>query len=200
MGRKLAMAWSGLAAACLGGCYCLGSGPLTENPVYVRPDPCVTVENPVFLPHGPLSYNAVFDKVIDIVDDYFEIASTNRYGGEIHTFPRIAPGLEQPWRPGNPAMYDRVLATLQTIRNRADIRIEPAKDGGYFVDVVVFKELEDLRQPLRSTAGSASFRDMPTVERQFEVIDPSVFDNNWIPLGRNCPLEQLILQRIKNCL
>jgi hypothetical protein len=196
----LGMAGAGLAAALCAGCCCLGTGPLMENPVYVRPDPSVAVENPVYVPQGPWAYNVVFEKIIDIIDDYFEIASTNRYAGEIQTFPRIAPGLEQPWRPGNPALYDRLLATFQTIRNRAFIRIEPAKDGGYFIEVIVYKELEDLPRPLRSTSGAASFRAMPTVERQYEVIDPTVFDAGWIPLGRNAPLEQLILQRIKSCL
>lgn len=200
MWRRLQMAWTGLAASFLGGCYCLGSGPLTENPVYVRPERGTNVENPVYVPQGPWCYNAVFEKVIDITDDYFEISYSNRYAGEIRTFPKQSPGLEQPWRPGNPRLYDRLLSTLQTIRNRADIRIEPAKDGGYFLEVIVYKELEDLQRPIRSTAGDASFRDMPTVERQFEVVDPTVFEANWIPLGRNAPLEQLILQRIKKCL
>jgi hypothetical protein len=200
MWRALRIAWAGLMAALCTGCYSLGVGPLVENPVYVRPDPTTTVENPVYVPQGPWAYNVVFEKIIDILDDYFEIASTNRYAGEIQTFPRVAPGFEQFWRPGNPDCYDRLLATFQTIRNRGFVRIEPAKDGGYFIDVVVYKELEDMPRPIRQTAGSASFRDMPTVERQFEVIDPTVFDTGWIPLGRNSPLEQLILQRIKGCL
>jgi hypothetical protein len=37
------------------------------------------------------------------------------------------------------------------------------------------------------------------VERQFEVIEPAVFEYNWIPIGRDCKLEQVILQRIAQC-
>jgi hypothetical protein len=200
MKRTLGMAGLALGTVFLNGCVTLYSGPLTENPVFVRPDPTIHVENPIFVPQGPWYYNAVFDKVVGIVEDYFEIATTNRYAGTIRTYPRIAPGLEQPWKSGNPDLYDRLLATLQTIRHRAEIRIEPAKDGGYFLEVVVYRELEDAPRPIRALSGSASFQAQATVERQFEVIDPTVYEAGWVPLGRNTALEQLILQRIKGCL
>lgn len=171
-----------------------------DNPVFVRPDPCIAVDNPVYVPLGPASYGAVFEKVIDVVDDYFEISYANRYDGRIETFPRVAPGFEQFWKQGNPDFNERLHATFQTIRNRAIILIQPAEDGGYFVQVTVYKELEDIPQPQRNTAGAASFRGINTVERQYEVIDPTVFEAKWIPVGNNCPLEQLILQRLKQCM
>jgi hypothetical protein len=36
------------------------------------------------------------------------------------------------------------------------------------------------------------------VDRQFEVVDPSVVDTNWIPKGREVYLEQEILKRINH--
>jgi hypothetical protein len=80
------------------------------------------------------------------------------------------------------------------------VRIDAAADGGFFVQAIVYKELEDLPQPIRSTAGAAIFRGDITVERQFEVIDPTVFDHGWIPLGRDECLEQAILAKLKSCL
>jgi hypothetical protein len=62
--------------------------------------------------------------------------------------------------------------------------------------VKIYKELEDLDKPTQATAGAASFRSLNTVERQFEVIDASAFDANWIPVGRDTHLEQLLLERI----
>jgi hypothetical protein len=180
-----------------GGC---ASGPLFDNPMFVPIDPNVTVENPVYVPGGPTAYHAVFEKVIDVVDDYFEIAFSSRWDGRIETFPRIAPGYEQWWKPGSPDPEQRLLATLQTIRHRAIVQIEPANDGGFFIGVKVFKELEDLPRPVRALAGSASFRSDNTVERQFEVIDPTVFESQWIPLGEDMKFEQAILQRIKKCM
>jgi hypothetical protein len=186
-------AWLWLLSGC-------ASGPLLDNPGVILPDPNVNVENPLFIPQGPTSYNAVFERVIDVVAGYFEIADYNRYDGRIETFPRIAPGLEQPWKPGSPDFDQRLYATLQTVRHRATVLIQPAENGGFFIQVTIFKELEDLPRPIRSTAGSAIFRSEPTVERQNEVIDPTRFERNWIPIGRDVKLEQVILQRIKKCM
>jgi len=197
--RRLLLALGAAALpAMLGGC--VASGPLLDNPVLIKPDVDPKVENPIYVPLGPPAYNTVFEKVLDVVDDYFEVSYANRYDGRIETFPRIAPGFEQPWKSGNPGGYERLLATLQTIRHRAVVLIHPANDGGFFVQVTVYREEEDLPRPTRQTAGAAAFRGDDTVERQYEVIDPTVFESNWIPLGQDHKLEQLILERLKECM
>jgi hypothetical protein len=197
MRRTIWAAWTAALTVSVSGC---ASGPLLDNPVLLRPYHEVACENPVYIPQGPAAYGAVFEKVLDTVDDYFEIAYANRYDGRIETFPRIAPGLEQPWKPGSPDFPQRLLATLQTIRHRALFLIQPADDGGFFVQVTVFKELEDLPRPVRATAGAAIFQDNVTVERQYEVIDPTVFESAWIPLGRDVKLEQVLLCKLKKCM
>jgi hypothetical protein len=194
------IAWSGAFMMLLSGC---ASGPFLDNPALFLPTPpAATVENPVFIPRGqlPSTYGKVFEQAIDVIADYFEISEYNRYDGRIETFPRIAPGLERPWQPGSPDFSQRLLATLQTIRHRATLLIQPAKDGGYFIQVTVFKELEDLPRPVRATAGAAIFRSDPTVDRETEVIDESRFEGGWIPIGRDILLEQVILQRLKGCM
>lgn len=198
--RWLQIAGAGLASLLAGGC--VASGPLLDNPVFVRLDPNCTVDNPIYVPFGnsPEAYARIFERTIDVLDDYFEVALTNRYDGRIETFPRVAPGYEQFWRVGNPGARNRLLATLQTIRNRAVVLIQPADGGGYFINVTVFRELEDLPRPSRQTAGAATFFYPTTIERQYEVIDPTLYESTWIPMGRNCELEQLILQRIKKCM
>jgi hypothetical protein len=202
-GKEGAMDWIrwstglGTALVLLSGC---SSGPLVDNPLAIGQPPTIAIENPVYVPLGPQSYGVVFERVIDVLDEYFEISYANRYDGTIRTFPRIAPGFEQFWKPGSPDFDQRLLATLQTIRHRAEVLIQPADDGGFFVQVTVYRELEDLPRPVRSTAGAASFRSDNTVERQFEVIDPTVFESNWIPVGRDTCLEQELLRRIKECM
>jgi hypothetical protein len=196
MGRLLRTAGVGLLALLLAGC---AVGPLLENPLLVRTDKVVPLENPVYVPQGPLAYARLFDKCIDVVDDYFEIAYASRYDGRIETFPTVAPGLEQPWKPGSPDCYQRLLAYFQSIRHRAIVLITTADDGGYFIDVKVLKELEDLPQPVRSTAGAATFRLQPTIQREFEVIEPTFYQPGWIPIGRDLKLEQVILERIAKC-
>jgi hypothetical protein len=181
-----------------GGC---ASGPLLDNPAFVQVDPSITVENPVYLPGNPAAYNMIFDKVIDIVDDYFEIAEANRYDGSIKTFPKIAPGLEQPFKPGSPDFNQRLLASLQSIRHRAVVLLRAAENGGFFVDVKVYKDMEDVPQPLRSLGGAAAFRSDNSLDRQYEVIDPTNIDVNstWFYIGRDTKLEQVILQRLRKC-
>jgi hypothetical protein len=190
MWRKLLEA--GLAVV-LGGC---ATGPLQENPLLYRPEKSVPCENPVYVPQGPMAYARVFEKVYDILQDYWDIAYANRYDGRIETFPRVAPGIGQFWRAGSPDVWQRLLATTQTIRHRGIVVISTADDGGYFIDVKVFKELEDLATPTRTTAGEATFLLRTTVERQFEVVDAGMFERDWIPIGRDHELEQVILERI----
>jgi hypothetical protein len=184
-------------ASLVGGCATV---PPLDNPTLVNPAVPADTENPVYLPQGPGSYGKVFEGVLSSVAEYFEIRYSNRYDGQIITFPRIAPGLFEPWKPGSPAWDERLLATFQTIRHRAEVRIDAANDGGFFVQVIVYKEMEDLPQPIRATAGAAIFRSDNTVERQYEVIDPTIFEQGWIPLGRDESLEQAILAKLKNCL
>jgi hypothetical protein len=193
--RRALVSWGGALALLCGGCM---SGPLLDNPSHIAaaPSSASAGSNPVYVPLGPDAYNLVFEKVYDIISEYFEVSFSNRFGGQIETFPRIAPGLEQPWKPGSPDFHQRLLATFQTIRHRAVVLIQPANDGGYFVDVKVFKELEDLARPTRATAGAAAFRSDNTLQRQFEVIDANVVSFNWIPLGRDVKLEQVLLRRI----
>jgi hypothetical protein len=178
----------------LSGCM---SGPLHENPLLVGaavPD-CA---NPVYVPLGPHSYGLVFEKTLDVISDYFDIDQnrTSRYSGQIETLPSPAPGLVQFWRPGSPDVYQRLYATLQSVRHRAIVLIQPAEDGGYFIDVRVFKELEDVATPSRATAGPAIFRADNAIERQFEVIEAGAFNPLWIPIGRDHKLEQVILNRL----
>jgi hypothetical protein len=183
------------AAALLGVAGC-ATRPLLDNPAFLRVDPSLTTTNPTVVPLGPAAYAVVFETILDSVDDFFEIAYANRYDGTIRSHPRVAPGLEQPWKPGSPDARERLLATLQTIRYRCDVTIQPGNETGYLVSVVVLKEVEDLNRPIRATAGAASFRSDNTVDRQFQVVEPDVLDEGWVPLGRECHLEQVILQRI----
>ncbi len=184
-----------VTAMCVGGCM---RAPLTDNPLLARADPNDTSNQILLTPAnpGPDAYAILFEKVLDSVDDTFDIAYASRYDGRIETQPRIAPGLEQLFKPGSPNAYNRILATIQTYRHRVFILIQPEHDG-YLVNVTAFLELEDVPNPTRETGGGAAFRSDHPVERTYEVVDPSVVSTAWIPKGRDYPLEQKILRRIK---
>ena len=201
MGRKLLTAWVALGSTWAAGCTTV---PVFDVPAVIRPDSTVSVANPVWVPSPGIdgdAYATVFEKILDILSDYFEIMYSNRYDGSIETFPTIAPGFERFFKPGSPDCYQRLEATLQTIRHRAQVFIQPAEDGGFFIKVMVYKELFDTPYPVRVLTGAAGFRSTTDVERQFEVIDPTAFEpGSWVPRGRDTELEQLILQRLKNCM
>jgi hypothetical protein len=197
MRRTLWTVCTSAVLAILSGC---ATGPLLDNPLPVRPAGVVEVEqNPVFVGQGPVSYRKVYEHAERVLIDFgFEILESAPYEGRIETLPRIAPGLLTALKPGSPDPYERLLATLQTYRHRAVVRVQPAGPlGGFFVHVTVYKELEDLPRPVRATAGAANFRVDNNLERQYSVVDPTVFEANWIPRGRDVDIEQILLQRLK---
>ena len=196
--RKFGQLTASAAFLALAGC--LSTLPV-EPPVLLPTETATpTDQNPVYIPLGPESYGQVFETVLQTLHDTgFEIADSNRYDGRIETVPKIAPGIGQ-FAAGSPSIYERMLASFQSIRHRVSVNIQPADNGGFFVEVIARKELEDLPQPTRMTAGAAVFRNDNNVERQREVIDATSFEANWIYKGRDVPLEQKVIRLLKKCM
>jgi hypothetical protein len=84
------------------------------------------------------------------------------------------------------------------------VQILAGDRGGFRVYVEVYKDLEDLPQPIgipgsSIPTGTAVFSEAPTVDRRNEVIGiASGNDHRWIPAGRDCAYEQRILQKIRD--
>src|SRR5262245_1137198 len=105
----------GLTAAL--GAGCLGVPPL-DNPVLVRP--ATAEENPIVVAPGTpdrTSYAEVYERVLNVLDDDFDLKPSTRYSGIVETFPKTAPGYEQPWKPGSPDHRERPLANTQALRS-----------------------------------------------------------------------------------
>ena len=205
-----------LRAACLLAMLpagCASTGPLLDNPALIPETVAVPdgqIENPVLIHPAPggvvSSYPEVFDAVLGVIDDYFPIAYSNRYEGRILGKPTLAPGFEQPWRPGSPDAYDRLLATFQAYRYRCEVRIREADPSGYYVQVIVRKELKDYPAPSGLFTAVPLFGDVATVDReQFLIVGPDVTSplteagERWIPKGRETALEQAILEKLRRC-
>lgn len=177
------------------------SGPLPGNPMQVNPAlAAADVENPLFVPQGPQGYAVVFDKTYDVLAEYFDVRYSNRLGGEIVSWPLVTAGYAELPRLSHYDHYENLESTFQTIRRTAHVTIDPVDNGGYEIDVKVIKELEDLPRPTHPSTGAAVFRIEQPIERTSEVIDPTLFSNGWIRLGRDHSLEQAILAKLKNCL
>jgi hypothetical protein len=179
---------------CLPGCM---SGRWGPQP-YHQVAPIEHVyENPLYLAQGQDSYYDVFRQVYDVANDYFDIAYSNIQAGRIEGKPKVTAGFWDAVMLDWHSKPELIESTLQTIRRRVEITIAPAECGGYFVDVKVYKELEDLPQPTHASAGGAVIRFDNPLERVPDVVDSPYLTKGWIPFGRDIPLEQLILKRLQ---
>ena len=194
--------WRLLAASF---CLLVSSGCTLEPAGVASPGPAqaVTYENPVFIPGT--DFQRIWETVVDVVDDYFRIEREEPVRlvgnvlteGRLDTFPEVSSTLLEPWRRDSATSYDKVEATLQSMRRRAQVRVLPA-EGGFWVDVAVYKELEDMVQPEQSTVGRATF---PTESTQVRIINPigtQEMHQGWIAKGRDPNLEQLMICQLQS--
>jgi len=165
--------------------------PLATSEVAVLPNP---------LPVAVTDYEFLWQQLVDQVDDYFRIEREERVRlvggvlteGRIETFPLVGATALEPWRRDSTAGFERAESTLQTIRRRATVRVIPAAEG-YFIDLAVFKELEDVNRPENATSGGVSLRHDGSLVRVQLAPDSGPVTLGWIPLGRDVSLEQQML-------
>lgn len=202
MGKDAFFLWMGGVV----GWVCLLAGCMTYPEAAILPDPLTGSTLPVY--QNPLllastEYEKVWEIVADVIDDEFRIERempVRRMGdvwteGRLETYPLVGSTLLEPWREDAANFDEKLEGTLQTIRRRAVVRVIPAQ-AGQWVEVVVFKELEDAR-PLRSPAGSATFRYDTSLTRIENPVTEQPTNIGWIPLGRDTALEQHLLGKIQ---
>lgn len=187
---------SGLVTVLAG---CLAS-PSPNWPTLIVPE--MTVENPLFIAQAqmPDAYELVFRKTTQAVASYFPIAYSNRYDGRIESDYLVSAGWLEPWNPVPYDSYESTETTLQSIRRRCVATIIPAEAGGFYVEVKVFKELEDVPQPSHASAGAVIQRLEETPGRVYVVPPSKPTTTQWIPMGRDHALERAILLQLKRCL
>jgi hypothetical protein len=199
MARTWWIAW--LAATALGAAGCV-NGPLPNNPQLVRSNAWAVAENPLFVPQGvdDSAYQMVFDRSYSVLNEYFDIAYANRFGGKIQGLPLTSAGYFDAPRMRFYNNYELLESTLQTIQRNASIQIFPADSGGYYVEVIVEKYLADFPQPQHGGGGIAVFHAENPVERQYDVVGMGQPSRRWFLIGRDHALEAAILARLKECL
>ena len=209
---------AGLLLAVSFGCKFGPSAP-GYAPGTVPLQPQVVLQNPTLVP--VTDTELAWNQIVDVVDDYFKIEREVRprqagevmTEGRIDTYPRVGSTVFEPWNRDSVDLYERLESTLQSIRRQAFVAVRPAS-GGFLVDVAVMKELEDLEQPERATAGAAIFRH-DNSPNQSEAQATSGDDRRenlgeqprpvtgqtaiagWIPLGRDTALEQEMIAQLQ---
>lgn len=161
------------------------------------------VQNPLFVPVN--DHEFVWNQVVDTIDDYFQIEREERVRivggviteGRIETVPRAGATMFEPWRRDSTRGYEKLHATLQSIRRRASVRVMPVASG-YSIEVSVFKELEDVDRPEHSTIGQSTRRHDGSLVRGDEQREETPATLGWIALGRDATLEQEILANLQS--
>lgn len=176
----------------------VGSGCALSPRAALAPTP--PISNPLFVPaHAP---EFLWSQIVDSVDDHFRIRTEERIRvsdgviteGRIDTYPTIGSTFLEPWRNDSVGRDEKTLATLQSIRRFAEIRVVPTQ-GGFLVHVQVAKELEDLLQPDQSTVSQGIVRHDQSFVRNSrgELENLGNATLGWLPRGRDTALEQRIL-------
>jgi len=186
------------AILCCTGCQAYRSFSGLEN----QPIPTTGVANPLAVPM--LDRWLVMEQISDELDNYFRIFREERIRmhdgilseGRIETHPKIGSTLLEPWRRDSLIGFERLHATLQTVRRFAKVRVVPAGDH-YQIDLQVFKELEDLPQPIGSGISGEILRHDSSLDIDDELPQLTQQNQGWIPLGRDVLLEQQILRNIQ---
>lgn len=170
----------------------------------LAPDPMAGLgPNPIVVP--VTNDEVAWDQIADVVSDYFTIAREHRARregevwteGRIETAPQDGATWLEPFRKDSVGSFNRWESTFQTIRRRAVVRVIPDA-AGYLVEVIVEKELEDLPNPERATAGGAVFlNDDAISSRRLEEVPRTSSSPRWLQLGRDPLLEQRMLGDIQ---
>lgn len=151
-------------------------------------------ENPMSVAHP--HYDFIWDETINVVEKYFDVAYENRYDGRIETLPHSSATLFEPWLEDSVGFYNRLEATLQTIRRRGFVLIQPGPTGGFNITVEVYKELENLPRPVFSTYSTDSFINSIEPITESLVTSPIRPAEGWISMGRDLKLEAKILTEL----
>lgn len=183
-----------LALLCQG---CSRLASYNPQPVLVGKE----ISNPVLIPM--LDRSVVMDEISDELDDYFRISREEHIRvvdnlmteGWIETYPRIGSTVLEPWHHDSTRGFEKLHASLQTVRRIAKVRIIPTGDS-YSVDVKVIKELEDNPNPLRSAVSGKFLRHDTALDASQADQWAVQTDFGWISMGRDISLEQKILTNI----
>src|SRR5262249_12801128 len=96
------------------------------------------VDNPLFIP--PVDRQRLWNQTVDAVAASFRLEPEERVRtiggilteGRIDTLPTIGSTMFEPWRTDSTRGYEKLHATLQSIRRRATLRVIPT-EGGYLL-------------------------------------------------------------------
>jgi hypothetical protein len=156
--------------------------------------PVHPVGQPLFV--SSANQDAVWERTVDVLHEYpFYIRREDRLDGVIETEYKTGSNLFEPWHKDSVGHYQKLESTLQSIRRRVVVNITPV-EGGYFIMVEAYKELEDLVGLAANSAGGATFQESTPLQRDLNLVVGQTTPSGWISQGRDFELEQDMMQRL----
>ena len=174
--------WIWFCLLCFGGC---------RNLWQASPGP---IAQPLFV--ASTNQDLVWERTVDVLHEYpFFIRREDRLDGVIETGYKTGSGLLEPWHKESVGGYQRLESTLQSIRRRVVVNVTPA-EGGYYINVEAYKELEDLAGLAPGSSGAATFQENAPLQRDLNLVAGQLTPPGWISQGRDFVLEQDMMQRL----
>lgn len=160
-----------------------------------------TSHNPIFV--SSCDHEFLWSVLVDVIDSHFEISRempVRLYDhvlteGRLDTKPKIGASIAEPWHADSVGIRERIDCTLQTIQRRAIARVIPEANG-YLIELFVYKELEDNKNPLKSSSSAANLRFVDDVDEFTDRIDIETGTAGWIMIGRDTGMEDRLLLEI----
>ena len=163
------------------------NAPNSQNPMYVQ----------------SRNHEFLWAVVVDVIDSHFEMMHEEPIRlydnvlteGRLVTKPKIAASITEFWHADSIGLCERIDCTFQTIRKRVLVRAIPVV-GGFQIEILVHKELEDLKSPSKSQTTNANLRYRNDTDPFMEKIDIDPASAGWIMLGRDTAMENRLLLEI----
>jgi hypothetical protein len=160
----------------------------------LRTVPQGPVGQPLFV--ASANQDVVWERTVDVLHEYpFYIRREDRLDGVIETEYKTGSGILEPWHKDSVGHDQKLESTLQSIRRRVVVNITPA-EGGFYISVEAYKELEDLVGLAANSAGGATFQESTPLQRDLDLVVGQTAPSGWILQGRDFALEQDILARL----
>ena len=169
-------------------------------PWITEPDP-PPVANPFY--SNVTSFEGAWETTVDVLHQYgFRIppGGENRLEYVIETEPMIGSGVLEPWFGDSVGKRNRWESTLQSIRRRVLVRVQPHETGGHLLGVEVIKEKEDVAGAVANSPGGASLQEYENGDRDFSQFLGQTGPAAWYPIGRDFELEQRLLASLRDAL
>jgi hypothetical protein len=138
-----------------------------------------------------------WERIVEAINDfYFEIEREDRLAGTIETKYKAGASILEPWHADSVGRENRLESTFQSIRRRIVVSVQPSPPNALQVEVLVFKELEDLPGLAANSPGGSTFQESTPLQRDMLGVIGQSTPSIWIPQGRDTALEQKMMAHI----